>query len=347
MKVLIVTGIYPPDIGGPAGYSKLVFEEFKKRGHDVGILVFSKYLRFPTGIRHIIFFFKVLGISRNFDVILMPDTFSAGLPVWFASFFNKKPYVMRVPGDWVWEQGFQKWGVKDLLDEFLSKKYEFKIELLKKIQSKVAMRARKIITPSQYLESVVRKWGIFAEKIEVIYNTVPKPEEFPKKDEARRKLGIKENEIILLSAGRQVPWKGYSMLHDLSPEITKQYPNSRFVIGTFPKQEFDLWLRASDIFLFNTGYEGFSHQLLEAMAHGLAIISTSSGGNAEILEADKNAIVRKYNDKEAWSKAIIHLISNEKLRKNIAINAKLSAQKFLDKDMIGETLKVLEEVIKE
>ena len=55
MKILIATGIYPPDIGGPATYSKLLKEELSKRGLKVDILTYGPAgisRKIPKGLRH-------------------------------------------------------------------------------------------------------------------------------------------------------------------------------------------------------------------------------------------------------------------------------------------------------
>ena len=60
MKILIATGIYPPDIGGPAQYARGVEEAWKKEGHEVKVLAFRLERKIPTGIRHLYYFFRVL-----------------------------------------------------------------------------------------------------------------------------------------------------------------------------------------------------------------------------------------------------------------------------------------------
>ena len=41
MKLIIASGIFPPDIGGPATYSQLIAQEFAKRGIDVAVICYS------------------------------------------------------------------------------------------------------------------------------------------------------------------------------------------------------------------------------------------------------------------------------------------------------------------
>ncbi len=56
-SILLVTGLYPPDIGGPATYCHLLNEELPLRGWSVEVLSFGAVRRWPKIIRHIFFFF--------------------------------------------------------------------------------------------------------------------------------------------------------------------------------------------------------------------------------------------------------------------------------------------------
>ncbi|PIS31905.1 MAG: hypothetical protein COT41_00445, partial [Candidatus Portnoybacteria bacterium CG08_land_8_20_14_0_20_40_83] len=70
IKILITTGIYPPDIGGPAQYAKNLSEEFKKRGNAVKILHYKTEKKLPTGIRHFLYFFRVLFSLAEVDLVI-------------------------------------------------------------------------------------------------------------------------------------------------------------------------------------------------------------------------------------------------------------------------------------
>lgn len=338
MKILIATGIYPPDVGGPATYSARLAKEFPERGHDVKVLSFGSFRFLPKFARHFFYFINVLWMGHDRDVIFAQDPVSVGFVSVIASKILRKKFVIRIAGDYAWEQGVMRFGVKELLDGFLDKEYGFFVELLKKMERFSARHANTIIVPSNYLAGVLQKWGIDKSKIFLIYNTVSFLERIPKK-EARRKLGISQDKNILFAPGREVPWKGFKMLKDLDIQ------NARLVVGTFPRDEYTLWLSACDIFLLNTGYEGFSHQILEAMAFGKPIITTDAGGNKEIVKNGENALAVEYNNKEAWRAAITNLLADPKLQEIISQGAKETAKKFLEKDMAGETIKVLGSVI--
>ncbi|OGF91545.1 hypothetical protein A3H04_02665 [Candidatus Giovannonibacteria bacterium RIFCSPLOWO2_12_FULL_43_11c] len=329
MKILIATGIYPPDVGGPATYSALLIKEFPKRGVQAKILSFGWVRGYPKILRHFIYFLRVIKLGRDCDIIYAQDPVSVGLPAILASKLLGKKFVIKIVGDYAWEQGIQRFGVKELLDEFLDKKYGFAVEFLKKIERYVARNSNAVIVPSNYLAQVLGKWGVGLGKISVIYNTVFVP--------ASPRNRAKEN--ILFSAGRNVPWKGFAILLELN------IPNAKIITGNFPKEEYEKFLSSCAIFLLNTGYEGFSHQILEAMSLGLPIITTNAGGNKEIVENEKNALVVEYNNKEAWTHAITRLLGDENLQKKLSEGARATAQKFLQKDMVGETIKVLENIL--
>ena len=343
MKILIATGIFPPDIGGPATYSKILADELPKLGIGVEVLSYSSTGRgLPKIFRYVTYFLKVLKEGWNVDLLYAQDPVF-GLAACVASFILRKPFLLKVVGDYAWEQGVNRFGVKELLDEFLDKKYGWRVEFLRWVEKWVASQAYVVIVPSHYLKSVVEKWNVNPEKIKVIYNSVQLRYIEVEKERARKELGLSGK--ILVSIGRSVPWKGFEMLNGLMPEIKKKYPDAKlFIISSRPHEEVLKYLKAADIFLLNTGYEGFSHQILEAMAVGAPTISTHAGGNKEILVNRQNALVAGYNDKEGWMEAIFELLDNPALAQNLADNAKKDIQKFTGQNMIEETLKVLKEI---
>ena len=73
MKIVIATGIYPPDIGGPAQYAKELHDTFLVQNHQVKVIKFGKLKYLPTGIRHLCYFFKFFA-AFGADYIIILDT---------------------------------------------------------------------------------------------------------------------------------------------------------------------------------------------------------------------------------------------------------------------------------
>jgi glycosyltransferase involved in cell wall biosynthesis len=258
--------------------------------------------------------------------------------------------------------------VNDLLDDFLQKKYGWRVEILRAIESFVARHAARVIVPSAYLANVVAQWGVKKERIAVIANAVEISADVPLKEEARRVLGVSGNEKIILSAGRLVPWKGFAALIESMSDIIINEPTAKLIIiGSGPEQlklesrivNYALgsrvslvgsqshagvfqYLRAADAFVLNTAYEGFSHLLIEAMAAGTPVVATGAGGNREIIKDGENALEVPYNNTDKMARAITRLLREKVLAETLSQNAKITAARFTKERMINETLRILQ-----
>ena len=115
-----------------------------------------------------------------------------------------------------------------------------------------------------------------------------------------------------------------------------------FALGSLPRGELLQYLCAGDVFVLNTGYEGFSHLLLEAMAMGIPVITTKAGGNPEIIEDSKNGLLVEYNDKAALKEAILKLYRQPEFGERLAKNAREKLEKFSKERMLERTIGVLE-----
>lgn len=364
MKLLIATGLYPPDIGGPATYSKILEEELPKHDIEVEVLSFGSVRKLPKVIRHIVYFFKVLKLGRTADVIFAQDPISVGLPAMLAAKILRKKFILKIVGDYAWEQGVQRFGVEELLDIFLLKKdYPWQVKLLRWMEKLVAEEADKIITPSEYLKTVVIKWGVDVKKISVVYNAV----EFGAVDPIKH-----DGERWIVSVGRLVPWKGFNTLIEIMPSlchsretcpraasgsgdpeiklkiigsgpdfeklklqvISYKLQDSVELLGGLLHNETLSYIKSADVFILNSGYEGLSHVILEALSFGVPVLASNVGGNPELL-SKKNLFT--YRDK----KEILEKINRVLEDKNGYLIDKQVLEKFKLETIIDKTIKVL------
>ena len=93
-KILIATGLYPPEVGGPATYSKLLFDTLPKHGFEVTVVSFGEVRRLPKGIRHVFYFFKIIKKGRYTDCIFAQDPVSVGLPAFLAARLLRKRFLL-------------------------------------------------------------------------------------------------------------------------------------------------------------------------------------------------------------------------------------------------------------
>ena len=129
MKILIATGLYPPEIGGPAQYAYNLEKEWKKFGYEVNVVKFSNVRHLPSGIRHFFYFLKVLFSLPKTDFVLILDTFSVALPTVVAAKIFGKKTIIRTGGDFLWENYVERTGKLVLLKNFyLTEKNNFNLK---------------------------------------------------------------------------------------------------------------------------------------------------------------------------------------------------------------------------
>ncbi|MFH1427381.1 MAG: GtrA family protein, partial [Patescibacteria group bacterium] len=136
-NILIATGIYLPETGGPAIYSNTLYQELPKHGYKVKIVSYSdgpdeiinndiyKIKRRKNKLlRYFAYFRKVYKLIPWADIIYIQGPVSEGVPASFACKLRGREYILKIVGDYAWEQGKQRYGVKELVDEFQEKKIQ-------------------------------------------------------------------------------------------------------------------------------------------------------------------------------------------------------------------------------
>lgn len=357
MRLLLATGLYPPEIGGPATYARLFEQELPRYGIEVLVLPFSPVRSLPPVLRHIAYAWLLSQRIGRVDLILVQDTVSTGLPVALICMLARKKYIVRVPGDYAWEQGVQRFGVKDSLDEFQKKSYGPFVWILRAIQRFVIKKAYRIIVPSHYLEKIVKGWAP-SKKIDVIYNGVEVP--------PRASTQNRESDLIVTS-GRLVPWKGFKELiqivagtpwrlvilgdgpqrDELERQIKKNGASNRItLLGQVSREVAREWYARATVFVLNSQYEGLSHALIEAMATGAPVLATNVGGNPEVLFGngfDLGQVLVDSNNKVDLEKKLERLMKNPRFREQEGEFLWAKAHSFSIEACVEATAKVLKE----
>ena len=347
-KILIAAAIFPPDIGGPATYTSQLVGRLKERGVAVEVVSHTQFRQLSFLARYWSFFWEVYRLAKKSDWIFAQDVFASGFPAALVSWLRGRPLITKIVGDFSWEYARNNNLVEDGIDNFQKRKtYSWRLALIRKIQKFVCAQSRFIITPSQYLKTIVKQWSVPAEKIKVIYNAVD-PEKFGEKSRTK-----KNDKITLLTVGRLVPWKGFAKIIEAMPELLKSDQRFQLVIvgdgplrqqleeqvvaldlgravqftGKISQEEVFQWLTKADIFILNTEYEGLPHIVLEAMAAGTPVITTAAGGNLEVIADRETGLIFPYNDGDALKKAVLEIVNHQSLKK-LAANAREQVQQF-------------------
>jgi glycosyltransferase involved in cell wall biosynthesis len=281
-----------------------------------------------------------------------------------------KPLVVRLSGDYAWEQGRMRFGVQQTLDVYTKNRAiaPWRVRLLAYLQTYVTTRAVRVVVPSAYLKSIVTQWGISKEKINVVYSALYPLEVTGTRDVMRSQLNYSYPTIV--SAARLVPWKGFPALITVLNDLQKRYPDISLLIigegeqrrqlesqvakyglgehvrftGRISKDALGAALRAADVFVLNTAYEGLSHQLIEVMDLGVPIVTTKSGGNPELITNGVNGYLIDFNDTTQLEEAITRVLGHPESRERMTQAARLRSKDFQKDRVVGELVKMFQQI---
>ena len=181
MKILIATGIYPPDIGGPAQYAKNIETVWKNQGHTVKVLPFRFERKLPTGIRHIWYGSRLLFQMIGSDMVIALDTFSAGVPAVFMAKILRKKIIVRTGGDFLWEAYVERTGDLALLRNFYDtcmNKLSRKERMIFRLTKYMLTYADGIVFSTAWQRNIfIPAYGIDSKKTHIVENYYGKKEE--------------------------------------------------------------------------------------------------------------------------------------------------------------------------
>jgi len=379
-RILILTGIFEGEIGGPGTQLDPLIRELIKNGYRVKVLTFGQRDKsqypypiesvshyWPYFLKGFVFLIKGLFSALRADVLYNQDLYTAGLASLIIKKILGKPLVTRFVGESAWETAISRGWTKDDIISFQKKKYNWQIELRKRIRKKILTDSDKIIAVSYFLKDLAQKIGLPAEKIKVIYNSIDFLKErpsLPSKEELKQKFDLSGK--VLLANARLTPWKGVDMLIKIMPRLVEGYSrinlivigqgpelsnlkrltkelnleSNVFFVGKVSRQKVVDYLGAADLFVLNTSYEGMSHCLLEAMKIGCPIVTTPAGGNPETIKNGQTGLLVGYNNKEEWLEAISSILDNPDLAQRLVNQAKEDLKRFSWPKLVQETIKV-------
>lgn len=171
-------------------------------------------------------------------------------------------------------------------------------------------------------------------------------------DGVRQELGIPEDAPLVGTVANFRASKGHRILLDAAVRVRRAVPNVRFLLVGRGPLESDIRRRvrnlgldrtvvfagarddaprlagAFDVFALSSVYEGLAIALIEAMALGRPAVVTRVGGLTEVVEHGKQALVVNPADPEALADAIVTLLQDADLRRQLGEAGRLRAAEF-------------------
>ncbi|MCE9592645.1 MAG: glycosyltransferase family 4 protein [Planctomycetes bacterium] len=385
MRVLLTSPVFPPDLGGPAVYVPSLARFLVERGHQVRVVAFCSdpepkghpfevvsISRGRLAWRYVKAFFLVWKHAREFDVVYVNEHLA--LVHVLAARLAFRPVMIRLMVDGAWEISHRKgWIGGDDINTFETKDYGPKVKLTRALQKWWWGRCTRIISCSNFLRDItVGRYGVAGPKVQLVYNAYhgPTAAQFAQsKTKARQELGLDPRPRYALTICRLMVWKGVDhivrALQKLPDDVhllvagdgdmfeawkglAKELglAHRAHFLGNVPYEKIPLYIRATDVFVLNSEYEGLSHTLLEVSALGTPIVATGVCGNPEVVEDEVNGLLVPPRSPDAIAAAVKRLLDDPALAERFARKGLERMDRFSRTTTFGKIEQALAEVAK-
>lgn len=339
--MICTSGIFPEAIGGIQRHSHLLVKSLAKLPNIDLVVVhphgekrlFSGYphvkeigLQAPKARFHYLegrykYSRRVYEVCQSYPQHLV---LSQGISVWYKAGKLKDRLIYHPHG----LEPFQT----------LNKKEKLKYAPYRFILKSLFRKSKKVISLGGKLTSIIRRQIKDAEKIQIFPNAVVMPQEEVMKSFEAEKLNV-------LFVGRFAENKGIDTLLEAIEILDREGEMDRFgfcLAGKGPLyaktvaagmhenvrmpgfvSDEDLFnaYKSDHLFVLPTRFEGMPTVILEAMAHGMAVITTDVGATKDLV-SDANGYIVPTNDAQHLAKTILeYAYQNKQSKQKMALNS--------------------------
>jgi len=107
------------------------------------------------------------------------------------------------------------------------------------------------------------------------------------------------------------------------------------------------WLRAADFAVQPSHFEAMGLAAAEAMAAGLPVIATDTGGYKDFIVHEQNGLLVPVGDVDALGQAIVRLTDDAALRKQLASAARRGAEPFDERRVLEQFAAIVDRLAAE
>jgi glycosyltransferase involved in cell wall biosynthesis len=204
--------------------------------------------------------------------------------------------------------------------------------ILERLQLYVLRHADPVVAISREVQEMLLERGVDAARVACIPNGIQlgrfHPASAEEKVLLREQLGIPAQATVVLFVGRLSKAKGIQRLVEVWPQVIARHPSLHLLVvgsggGSFDDCEAEIksflheqrleqrvrlagatdrvqdYLRAADVFLFPSVYEGFGLGIVEALACGIIVAVTPVGVAPELIQHGVNGFLFRTEDSPA------------------------------------------------
>ena len=376
MKALIVSGIWPPDVGGPASHAPELAAFLTEHGHSVEVVttasarpaprpypVFRVRRSVPPGARHAAVAALVARRARHADVVYATSMLRRAA---LGAAAARRPLVVKVTTDEAFERA-RRMGLFDgSLDDFQDAPGDARVRALRWSRTAALRRARHAFFPSSFLRELALGWGLAPERTSVIPNPAPVLPDFEPREALRARFRMTGPTLVLagrLTAQKAVPVAlgAVSRVPAVSLLVVGEGPDRaalehecaergvsarvRFLGGRSRDEVLRLF-HAADAALLSSAWENFPHTVVEALAAGTPVIATAVGGVPEVVRDGGNGLLVPAGDPAALADAIERYLGDEGLRSRLRTAAVASVAEYAPERLFTRIEDVLREAVR-
>jgi glycosyltransferase involved in cell wall biosynthesis len=374
VKVLVVSGIWPPDVGGPASHAPDVAAFLSGRGHHVEVVITASSApastayevhwisrALPKGVIHVRTGLEIARRAALNDVVYTTGMFGRSS---LGAALARKPYVLKLTADPAFERARRRGIVGGDVDEFQHDAGRPAVRLLRVARDAELKRAAHVVTPSGYLRELALTWGVDASRVSVLPNPTPPLPVLPPREELRQRFEL--TGPALAFAGRLTAQKSLRIALEavasvdaiefliagegdertrLEQDVLELGLGGRVrFLGALPRERVVELFAAADASILSSSWENFPHTVVEALAVGTPVLATATGGVGEVVTDGENGLLVPLGDARALGDAVRRFFSDDELRRGLRERAAASVARYAPERIFAELEQTLERV---
>jgi glycosyltransferase involved in cell wall biosynthesis len=343
MRIAFLTGIWPPDVGGPATHGPDFARFLTARGHAVHVItmgdgepaerpceveVVSRRLPFPLRYGQVAA--RGARAGRRADVLYATATYAAAAA---AAETARRPLVAKLVSDPAYERA-QRYGLfAGTLEEF-QHAASTPVRLLKSARTLALGRARTLVVPSAYLAELVAAWGLRRERLHVLLNPAPPPREvvpeelepgsfaFVGRLTRQKALETAIAAVAAVPAARLVVVGDGPERERLEAAAAASGAAARIAfLGPRSRDDALRIVAGSRAALLSSDWENLPHAAVEALSLGVPVVATAVGGVPEVVHDGENGLLVPPGRPEELAAALRRVLEEPGLRDRLAAAA--------------------------
>jgi glycosyltransferase involved in cell wall biosynthesis len=371
VRALVVSGIWPPDVGGPASHAPDFAAFLDEHDWDVQVVTTASAepapqaypvhwvsRSLPKGVLHARAAAEIARRARESDVVYTTGMFGRSASGARAA---RRPYVVKLTADPAFERSRRRGETSGTVDDFQAGGGGARASLYRRARDWELKGAKHVVCPSAWLRDLATTWGVDPGRITVLPNPVPSSGTLRPREELQQELAM--NGATLVFAGRlsvqkslEVAFEALAAVEGVTLLVAGDGDERRALeeratalglgarirfLGPQPRERVVELLRAADAMVLSSSWENFPHTVVESLGVGTPVLATATGGVGEVVHDGVNGLLVQPGDVDALADAIRRYFADRDLRERLRSAAAPSVADYSRERIFGRLEELL------